>query len=125
MEALSHLAVPMSDPTSLSSGGPAPDQRLTDRVIARIKDAHRAVRGRGRDGLGTARPRRSTDADTRALRRVFLDLGNSYRSYRRRTGEAVSPEVRDAALRFRRELNLVSLVAVAASLERVDDTLVG
>lgn len=63
--------------------------------------------------------------DTRALRRVFHDFGESYRSYRRRTGEPVSAEVRDAALRFRRELDLVSLVSVAALLERLDHDLVG
>jgi hypothetical protein len=107
----------MSDPTSRSRGGPA-DHRLTDRVIARIKDAHRTVHGRGRR-------RRTTDSDIRALRRVFLDFGESYRKYRRRTGEPVSAEVRDAALRFRRELDLVSLVSVAATLERLDGDLVG
>jgi hypothetical protein len=125
MEAFSHLAVPMSDPTSHATGGPAPDQRLTDRVIARIKDAHRAVEARSRTGLGKGRRRRVTDSDTRALRRVFLDLGDSYRSYRQRTGEPVSPEVRDAALRFRRELDLVSLVSVAATLDRLDHDMVG
>jgi hypothetical protein len=56
---------------------------------------------------------------------VFLDLGENYRSYRRRTGEPVAPEVRDAALRFRRELDLMSLVSVAATLERLDHDLVG
>jgi hypothetical protein len=35
------------------------------------------------------------------------------------------PEVREAALRFRRELDLTSLVSVAASLDRVDHDLVG
>ena len=59
------------------------------------------------------------------MRRVFLDFGESYRSYRRRTGEPVSSEVRDAALKFRRELDLVSLVSVAALLERLDGDLVG
>jgi hypothetical protein len=113
----------MSDPSSLprEPGLPAPDQRLTDRVIARIKDARRVVQGRP----GKGRRRRHTDSDARALRRVFLDLGESYRSYRRRTGEPVAPEVRDAALRFRRELDLMSLVSVAATLERLDHDLVG
>ena len=92
-------------------GASSPDQRLTDRVIARVKAARRH--------------RRSTDGDRRALRRVFLDFGESYRSYRRRTGEPIAPEVRDAALRFRRELDLVSLVSVAATLERLDHDLVG
>lgn len=99
-------------PTPHSPGNPA-DRRLTERVIARIKDAHR-----GRHG-----PR--TDTDVRALRRVFRDFGRSYRSYRRRTGEPVSVEVRDAARRFRRELDLVSLVSVAVLLEHLDGGMVG
>ena len=109
----------MSDSASPFDGGPRPDQRLTDRVIARIKDAHRDVQRRSRGR------RRGTDTDTRALRRVFLDFGESYRNYRRRTGEPVAPEIRDAALRFRRELDLVSLVSVAASLDRLDHDLIG
>jgi len=109
----------MPDSASTSPGGPA-DHRLTDRVLARIKDAHRSVNGR--TGLG--RRRRAGNTDVRALRHVFIELGQSYRSYRRRTGEPVSAEVRDAARRFRRELDLVSLVSVAATLERLDGDLV-
>ena len=115
----------MSDPTPHSTDDAARDQRLTDRVMARLKDAHRAVSASSKQGLGKGRRRHLTDTDTRALRRVFLDLGDSYRSYRRRTGEPVSPEVREAALRFRRELDLPSLVWVAASLERLDHDMVG
>jgi hypothetical protein len=117
----------MSDSTSFPAGpdGAAPSQRLTERVIARIKDAHRDLQStppvRGRK----ARGRRVTDSDTRALRRVFLELGDSYRSYRRRTGEPVAADVRDAALRFRRDLDLSSLVSVAASLDRLDRDMVG
>ena len=111
----------MPDPTSRSPGGPG-DHRLTDRVIARIKDARRTANDR--PGLGRGRRRRG-DTEVRALRRVFLDFGNSYRSYRRRTGEPVSSEVRNAALKFRRDLDLVSLVSVAASLERLDGDLIG
>jgi hypothetical protein len=110
----------MPDPTSRSPGGPA-GPRLTDRVIARIKDARRTVNDR--PGRGRGRRRRG-DTEVRALRRVFLDFGNSYRSYRRRTGEPVSSEVRDAALKFRRDLDLLSLVSVAASLERLDGDLI-
>ena len=116
----------MSDPSlSTESGTPAPDQQLTERLLARIKDAHRTAKGAAPAGLGKGRRRRSSDSDTRALRRVFLDLGESYRSYRRRTGEPIAPEVRDAALRFRRELNLLSLVSVAATLERLDHDMIG
>ncbi|HKU62209.1 MAG TPA: hypothetical protein VJQ44_13380 [Gemmatimonadales bacterium] len=111
----------MSDLPSRSPGGPA-DHRLTDRVIARIKDARRTVNDR--PGLGQGRRRRA-DTEIRALRRVFLDFGNSYRSYRLRTGEPVSSEVRDAARKFRRDLDLMSLVSVAATLERLDGDLVG
>src|SRR3954469_15276149 len=106
----------MPEPTSPSPRGPA------DHVLPRIKDAHRSVRGRPRSGLG--RRSRAGNTEVRALRHVFLELGESYRSYRRRTGEPVSAEVRDAARRFRRELDLVSLVSVAATLERLDGDLV-
>lgn len=117
----SYLAAPVPDPSSLPSNGSSPDQRLTERVIARLKVAHRNVPGRP----GHGRRRRVTDSDIRALRRVFRDLGESYRDYRKRTGEPVSSEVRDAALRFRRDLDLVSLVSVAAVLDRLDRDLVG
>ena len=102
----------MSHPTSHSHGSPA-DPLLTARVIARIKDVHKAPH------------RRHADSDIRALRRVFTDFGESYRSYRRRTGEPVSADVRDAARQFRRDLDLMSLVSVAASLDRLDGGLVG
>ena len=109
-------------------------QRLTDRVVARVKDARLAAEARSRATLPKRRHRRSSDHATpgadartpaeqyeaRALRRVFLDLGESYRSYRRRTGEPVAAEVRDAAYRFRKERDLTSLVSVAASLEQLD-----
>ncbi|MGH7579988.1 MAG: hypothetical protein ACREM9_07435 [Gemmatimonadales bacterium] len=109
-------------------------QRLTDRVVARVKDARLAAEARSRAALPRRRRRRTADQATlgtdtrtpaqlheaRALRRVFLDLGESYRSYRRRTGEPVAAEVRDAAYRFRKERDLTSLVSVAASLEQLD-----
>ncbi len=103
----------------------APDLLLTERVITRIKDARRDIQVRSRTDRAKGRSRRTTDGDASAMRRVFLDLGKSYRSYRRRTGQPVEPQVRDAALRFRRELDLRSLVSVAASLERLDGTLLG
>ncbi|HEU4523968.1 MAG TPA: hypothetical protein VFR62_03050 [Gemmatimonadales bacterium] len=116
----------MSDSSSLPTGPDASParQRLTERVLARIKDAHRDLQSKATRG-GKGRARRTTDSDTRALRRVFLELGDSYRSYRRRTGEPVAADVRDAALRFRRDLDLSSLVSVAASLDRLDRDMVG
>ena len=50
---------------------------------------------------------------------MFHDLGESYRAYRLRTGALVSPDVRASAYRFRRELDLPSLVAVAAGLDEL------
>ncbi len=100
------------------------DQRLTERMVARIKAAHRDIHDQPKLGSRKGRLRRGADSDARALRRVFLDLGDSYRSYRRRTGEPVAPEVRDAAIRFRRELDLPSLIFVAASLDRLDGDLI-
>jgi hypothetical protein len=58
--------------------------------------------------------------EQRSLRRVFLDMGDSYRAYRRRTGEPVSAEVRGLADRFRREQDMTSLLAVAASLDALE-----
>jgi hypothetical protein len=58
--------------------------------------------------------------EARSLRRVFNDLGDCYRDYRRRTGVPVSEDVRAAANRFRRELNVPTLVLVAASLDELD-----
>jgi hypothetical protein len=110
-----------------SSGSPADSSRtpLSARILARVHRAQLAAKPRN----GTRRPRLSgalagpnaeQQREARALRRGFLDLGDVYRDYRRRTGAAVSPEVRDAAYRFQRELNLAALVSVAASVDRLE-----
>jgi hypothetical protein len=100
---------------------------LSARVLERVHRAELAASRRSASRL--RRPRRSEALDgrspeqlreARALRRVFLDLGDWYRDYRRRTGAAVSPEVRDAAYRFQKELNLAALVSVAASVDRLE-----
>jgi hypothetical protein len=117
----------MSDLSSGSPESPAsqPTHPLTDRVLARIRDAEAAMdlppsrrrqdpHGPSADGGTPEQVRRA-----RSLRRVFVDLGTSYREFRRRTGAGVSPDVRDAAYRFRREGDVTSLVAVAASLDQL------
>jgi len=109
-------------------------QTLVDKVLARVSDAGVTIDRRA----NSTRPRasghrpRTQDAlsadvtrtpeqvrEARSLRLVFSDLGDSYREFRRRTGAPVSPEVRDAACRFRRELNVPSLMSVAAQLEEL------
>ncbi len=47
-------------------------------------------------------------------------MGDTYRHYRRRTGEAVSPDVRAAAVGFKQKPTLASLVLVAAYLDGLD-----
>jgi hypothetical protein len=110
----------MADPRSRPNS-----QSLTDRVMARLQEAGHAVDKRAR----ATRPKRQQarldrapqhTRDVRSLRRVFLDMGDSYRDYRRRTGEPVSPEVRGAADRFRHQQDIPNLVAVAASLDALD-----
>ena len=76
---------------------------VRDRVLMRLDRARRTT------------PEQNREA--RALRRVFRDLGDSYRDYRRRTGAPVSSEVRTAAYAFQRERDLNALVTVATSLE--------
>jgi hypothetical protein len=101
--------------------------RVTDAGLAmdRRANARRPKAARHRpaasDPLSASATRTPAQVrEARSLRRVFLDLGHSYREYRRRTGEPVSADVKDAACRFRRELNVTSLVSVAASLEELD-----
>jgi hypothetical protein len=113
----------------------SPDAPLTlvDRVLERVRQAGLAVdqspaarasrlrrrhpdAGRSPDGLGRT-PEQVREA--RSLRRVFVDMGDSYREFRRRTGAPVAPEVRDAADRFRRERSVDSLTVVAARLDEL------
>jgi hypothetical protein len=83
----------------------------TPKLRRRHSDPHRRPAG------GSRTPEQAREA--RSLRRVFLDMGDSYREYRRRTGAPVSADVRDAADRFRQERNVTSLAAVAASLDEL------
>jgi hypothetical protein len=113
----------------------SPDAPLTlvDRVLERVRQAELAVDQS--PAARASRPRRRhTDArrspeavdrtpeqvrEARSLRRVFLDMGESYREFRRRTGAPVAPAVRDAADRFRRERSVDSLTGVAARLDEL------
>lgn len=122
-------------PRSSSSGAVEPSQTLTDRILARVADARLAADQRpnttSRDKSRRRRPAtlRSPDGDSpssdqvlesQSLKRVFRDLGMSYRRYRSQTGEPVVPGLRDAAYSFRAEPSLTSLVAVAAYLDELD-----
>jgi hypothetical protein len=125
----------MSERPSLSGDSDPQAQTLTDRVLARVNDAALAADRRAKATRPRSARRRAESSDplaagttrspaqvreARSLRRVFLDLGDCYRDYRRRTGAPVSEDVRAAANRFRRELTVPTLVGVAASLDQLD-----
>jgi hypothetical protein len=124
--------MPNDTPRQSTSSTDAFSQSLTDRVLARVTDAGLAVDRRAsasRPKSRGARPAVSRPTpgaasrspeemrETQSLRRVFHDLGHSYRRYRRRTGEPVQPALREAAYKFRQAPSLTSLVSVAAYLD--------
>jgi hypothetical protein len=127
--------MPNDAPRKNNSAPGGLSRSLTDRVLARVNDAGLAVdrrAGATRPKSRRARPATSESLQATALqtpeelrerqslRRVFHDLGHSYRRYRRRTGEAVRPALREAAYKFRQEPSLTSLVSVAAFLDELE-----
>jgi hypothetical protein len=114
-----------------SVGGEVPET-LTARVLARVKVARLAVDRRANATRSrSTRPRRARPAspdaprleevrESQSLKRVFHDLGVTYRCYRSQTGGRVTAGLRDAAYNFREAPSLASLVAVAAFLDERD-----
>lgn len=127
----------MPERPSLPSGSDPSEvpQALIDRVLARVQVAGLSVDRRtkatrpksarrrpiGTD-LASAGTTRTPDQvrEAQSLRRVFDDLGSSYRRYRRETGAPVSSDVRNAASNFRLEPSVTALVLVAARLDELD-----
>ena len=111
-------------PRPLGSDTIESPENLTDRVAARVVRArlaleHRAIANPSR--LQALDPKVVGERrETQSLRRVFREMGTSYRRYRKQTGGPVTPGLRDAAYHFRAEPSLASLVAVAAYLDRLD-----
>ena len=108
---------------------PEPHSPLVERVRDRVLRA-RGVLDR-KDGAAT-RARRRTGAaaasasiagktpmsrEVRALRIVFRELGETHRQYRRRTQAPISSVLRTAAIAFKQEPSLMSLVPVAGFLD--------
>lgn len=118
------------------NGGSQPEavpQSLTERVKARVVDARIAVDRRETATRPKSKRRRRVPVESSAagpsakdlrefesLKRVFRDLGISYREYRRQTGEPVAPAVREAAYKFKADPSLTSLVSVAVFLDELD-----
>jgi hypothetical protein len=125
----------MANPTA-RAGRSQPEElpkSLTDRVMARVDDARIAVdrrdsatrpkskrRRRVPVAPSTAGPSAQDLREFESLKRVFRDLGVSYREYRRQTGEPVAPAVREAAYKFKADPSLTSLVSVAVFLDELD-----
>jgi hypothetical protein len=123
-------------PARTSKNGPSNDlpEDLIERVQARVTEAAFALDRRSNATRPKANRRRAplataTGATTRSaeevlveqsLRRVFRDLGISYRRFRKQTGTPLTPGLRDAAYNFRAEPSLTTLVAVAAFLDELD-----
>jgi hypothetical protein len=107
-------------------------EALADLMLARMKTARRAVHRRAnatRPQLQRKRKARPADPgapsleeaqELEAMKRVFRDLGVSYRRYRSQIGGPVAAGLRAATDRFRAEPNLPSLIAVAAILDQLD-----
>ena len=92
--------------------------RPRPRAGPRSPSRHLAASSRHRRGA-TSLENTPERTEARSLRRVFTELGDSYRSYRRKTAAPVSPAVREAATRFRKEPSVASLVSVAAQLDEL------
>jgi hypothetical protein len=92
-------------------------QNLSDRVAARVTDARLTLERRA----SASSTKGSNEVwETESLKRVFRDMGASYRRYRSQTGRPVVPGLRDAAIKFRAGPTLASLVAVAVYLDKLD-----
>jgi hypothetical protein len=98
--------------------------------MARVVDARIAVDRRENASRPKSKRRRTVSApdesgaegvrESESLKRVFRDLGVSYREYRRQTGEPVASAVREAAYKFRASPTLTSLVSVAGVLDDLE-----
>ena len=99
-------------------------ENLADRIAARVVQARLALEQDAGDRSSTETSMDSKTVgelrETESLKRVFRELGVSYRRYRSQTGGPVAPGLRDAAYQFRADPSLTSLVAVAAYLDRLD-----
>jgi hypothetical protein len=109
----------------------ASPETVSQRMLARVNVARRAVDQRAKATRPRLQGRRARPSDpaapivkdgreTQSLKRVFRDLGVVYRRYRRRIGGPVAPGLRAANDRFLAAPSLASLVAVAAILDQLD-----
>jgi hypothetical protein len=102
-----------NSPPSTRSEPAESSPTLTDRVAERVEQAR----------LALEEPPKASSAELQeiqSLKRVFREMGHSYRRYRSQVGGPVVPGLRDAAYGFRANPSLPALVAVAAYLDELD-----
>lgn len=113
-------------PTDSAAAAGSLTERVAREVALAVHSAERrasAVRPRGRRRASAAAARSpggKVGLEEVALRAVFRRMGHAYRQYRRQTGEPVLPALRSAALAFRQEPSLLSLVPVAGFLDELE-----
>jgi hypothetical protein len=104
---------------------------LSDRVKARVAEAERAIELRSTDTNGPrkrGRPARAKKTSTlglsqvskresESLLKVYAEMRELYRGYRRRAGTPAVPELRSAVHAFKRGQSLTSLVVIASFLD--------
>src|SRR5215210_1067263 len=101
-------------PKTSGTSSAADTENLTDRIAARVIEARLAIEGRARASKPKSRRNQTANdpatagerRETESLRRVFREMGTSYRQYRKETGGPVMPGLRDAAYRFRADPSL-------------------
>jgi hypothetical protein len=106
-----------------------PANPLAERVRAHVTEvglalSRRTRASRPRSKTARAAPRESDtpqaqdrSPEARSLRRVFNELAITHREHRLRSGQRVSPALRDAARAFKAGPSLPNLVVVASFLE--------
>lgn len=65
----------------------------------------------------TASKNGNGELETRSLNRVYGELKTTYQQYRKQTGRAAVPELREAVQAFKKGPSLTSLVGVAVFLD--------
>lgn len=113
----------MATPSQFPETPSSPSRPLIERVRERVDKAAASLGAGGRPerrGVKAAQTLSSgAPRETRALRRVFREMGRTQRTARRQSGQAPSPVVREAARAFRQAPSMSALVLVAASLDEV------
>jgi hypothetical protein len=105
-------------------------ETLNDLMLARVNAARRAVDRSASSTTPEIRRGQAPRADpglpdtaeareTESLKRVFRDLGVTYRRYRSQIGGPVAPGLRDAAYAFRADPSFRTLLTVAGFLDRL------